>query len=58
MPQAVPEILLGVVLAVYWGRVLRMAHKARRRAGRTPPISCRVSGSGKIIRVVWAPVIP
>lgn len=56
MGQAIPEILLGVILAAYWGRVLRMAFKAHRRTGQAANL---VPGErlGKIIRIIWAPVI-
>jgi protein-S-isoprenylcysteine O-methyltransferase Ste14 len=56
MGQAIPEILLGVILAAYWGRVLRMAYKAHRRTGQAANL---VPGEwlGKIIRIIWAPVI-
>ena len=56
MRHAIPEILLGVVLAVYWARVLRMAYKADRRTGQAANL---VPGEriGKIIRILWTPVI-
>lgn len=51
-----PPLLLGVVLSAYWGRVLRMAYKARRRSGRAANL---VPGEklGRVLRIVWGPVI-
>ncbi|HWE97200.1 MAG TPA: isoprenylcysteine carboxylmethyltransferase family protein [Tepidisphaeraceae bacterium] len=56
MLQRIPPFLLGVVLAAYWGRVLRMAYKARRRTGRAANL---VPGErlGRMLRVVWAPAV-
>ncbi len=51
-----PRLLLGAVLATYWGRVLAMAHKARRRTGRAANLIPR-ERLGKWIRIVWFPVI-
>lgn len=51
-----PRLLLGVVLAGYWGRVLAMARKARRRTGRAANLIPR-ERLGKWIRIVWFPVI-
>ncbi|MDB5304579.1 MAG: hypothetical protein JWM97_2128 [Phycisphaerales bacterium] len=56
MLRSLPPVLLGFVLAAYWGRVLRMAYKARRRTGRAANL---VPGErlGKILRIVWAPAV-
>lgn len=55
-PTAIPLLLLGVVVAAYWYRVLRMAAKARRRTGRAanllPP-----ERTGRVVRVMWAPAV-
>jgi protein-S-isoprenylcysteine O-methyltransferase Ste14 len=54
--NAIPYLLLGVVVAAYWYRVLRMAAKARRRTGRAanllPP-----ERTGRLVRVMWAPAV-
>jgi protein-S-isoprenylcysteine O-methyltransferase Ste14 len=49
-------LALGVILAIYWARVLRMAVKQRRKVGRganfLPP-----EPLGRAIRVVWMPLV-
>ena len=49
-------IAIGIVVAAYWQRVLRMARKARRSTGRAanflPP-----EPLGRAIRVIWVPVV-
>lgn len=51
-----PFLLLGIVLAAYWGRVLRLAAKARRRTGRSanfwPP-----EALGRALRCLWIPAV-
>lgn len=52
---ACAQLIIGLVLAAYWGRVLRMAHKARRRGGSanfvpTEPL-------GRVLRIIWQPVV-
>jgi protein-S-isoprenylcysteine O-methyltransferase Ste14 len=56
MVRSIPPFLLGILLAAYWGRVLRMAQKARRRTGRAANL---VPGEfvGRVIRVVWFPLV-
>lgn len=53
---ALPSLLIGLVVAAYWYRVLRMAQKARRRTGRAanliPP-----EPVGRVLRVLWVPVV-
>lgn len=54
-PRAL-ALCLGVILAAYWARVLRMAIKQRRKTGRAanflPP-----ERLGRAIRIVWIPVV-
>jgi protein-S-isoprenylcysteine O-methyltransferase Ste14 len=49
-------LVLGVVLATYWSRVIRMVLKQRRKTGRdanfVPP-----EPLGRAIRVIWYPVV-
>jgi len=49
-------LILGVILAAYWSRVIRMVLKQRRRTGRdanfVPP-----EPLGRAIRIVWYPVV-
>jgi len=55
MNRAVPLLLLGIILATYWGCVMRMAYRARikgRASNLVPP-----ERIGKILRLVWTPII-
>ena len=55
MTRLVPLLLLGMILAAYWGRVMQMAYKARvkgRASNLVPP-----ERIGKILRLIWAPLI-
>ena len=49
-------LILGLILAAYWSRVIRMVIKQRRRTGRdanfVPP-----EPLGRAIRIVWYPVV-
>jgi protein-S-isoprenylcysteine O-methyltransferase Ste14 len=53
---AVPALLIGLTIAAYWYRVLRMARKARKKTGRAanlvPP-----EALGRALRLLWAPAI-
>jgi protein-S-isoprenylcysteine O-methyltransferase Ste14 len=55
-PQRWLALALGMILAIYWARVLRMAIKQRRKTGRganfLPP-----EPLGLAIRIVWMPVV-
>ncbi len=55
-PVILPSLLLGLTVAAYWYRVLRMAYKARRLTGRAahflPPELL-----GRLLRAVWIPVV-
>ena len=52
----VPILLIGLIVAAYWGRVLRMARKARQKTGRAanflPP-----EPVGRLLRILWVPVV-
>jgi protein-S-isoprenylcysteine O-methyltransferase Ste14 len=55
MNRLVPLLLMGIILAAYWGRVMRMAYKARikgRASHLVPP-----ERIGKILRLIWTPLI-
>lgn len=56
MIDRLAPLMLGIVLAMYWGRVLRMARKARLRTGRAANL---LPGErlGKMLRVAWAPIV-
>ena len=49
-------LVLGVIVATYWGRVLRMAHKARKKTGRAGNI-VPAERVGRLLRFIWAPVV-
>jgi len=56
LPHDWPALLVGVAVAAYWWRVLRMAYKMRRKTGRaanflpTEPL-------GRALRLLWQPVV-
>jgi protein-S-isoprenylcysteine O-methyltransferase Ste14 len=54
--MSLPLLLLGLTIAGYWYRVLRMARKARQRSGHSanvlPPEKV-----GRMLRIVWFPVV-
>ncbi len=56
MPPRWFALLLGLILAMYWTRVIRMVIKQRRRTGRDanfiPP-----EPLGRAIRIIWYPVV-
>ena len=56
MPQNLPALIAGLIVGAYWGRVLLLMRKARRRVGRLanviPP-----ERTGRLIRIVWIPLI-
>ena len=56
MPHDGPALAVGVVVAAYWWRVLRMAAKARRRTGRAANF-IPVERLGRALRLVWQPVV-
>jgi protein-S-isoprenylcysteine O-methyltransferase Ste14 len=51
-----PGLGIGVIVAVYWGRVLHLAAKARRQDGHgahfVPP-----ERLGRVLRLIWFPVV-
>ena len=56
MMYRIAALLLGLVIATYWGRVLRMAHKARRKTGR-PANLVPAERIGRILRIIWTPIV-
>jgi protein-S-isoprenylcysteine O-methyltransferase Ste14 len=56
MPSNLPALAVGLIVAVYWMRVLHLARKIRRRAGHTanviPPRFV-----DRLMRAVWLPVV-
>src|SRR4051812_38986266 len=51
-----PLLLIGIVMAAYWYRVLRMARKQRQRSGRAANL-IPAEPLGRVLRVLWAPAI-
>lgn len=51
-----PALIIGIVVLVYWSRVLMMVRRSRKKAGHganlVPP-----EPLGRILRIVWMPVI-
>lgn len=56
MSLRIPALLLGVILVIYWGRVLQMAARIRKRAGRSANLVPRET-LGRALRILWAPAI-
>lgn len=56
MVKHVPALLLGLILAAYWGRVIRLTLKARRRTGRAGNF-IPAERLGRILRFIWNPVV-
>jgi protein-S-isoprenylcysteine O-methyltransferase Ste14 len=56
MITRLPALLMGICLMAYWGRVLRMSYKARKRIGQganlIPP-----ERLGRFLRLIWAPAV-
>src|SRR3712207_3743897 len=54
--QRVPALIIGLLMAFYWARVLRLAWKEKRRTGRAanllPP-----EPLGRALRLVWFPAV-
>ena len=55
MIERLPTLLIGVIVMIYWGRVLRSGEKSRRVCGHSANF---IPGEivGKLTRVVWIPV--
>jgi protein-S-isoprenylcysteine O-methyltransferase Ste14 len=56
MVRHYPALIVGVLIALYWGRVLQLLRKARRKVGRFANL---IPGEivGQITRIVWIPMI-
>lgn len=51
-----PLLLIGLVMAAYWYRVLRMAGKQRRKSGRAANL-VPAEKLGLVLRAIWTPAI-
>ncbi|MGH7179731.1 MAG: methyltransferase family protein [Tepidisphaeraceae bacterium] len=51
-----PGICVGLIVALYWGRVLRLVYKTRKRTGHSanllPP-----EPVGRVLRIIWYPTV-
>lgn len=56
MPRNFPALLIGLIIAAYWGRVLRMAKKAKRVCGHSANLIPR-EPIGRLTRLIWFPVV-
>lgn len=56
MPYRICTFILGLIVAAYWVRVVRMARKARQKTGRAANFLPR-EPVGRALRVLWVPVI-
>ena len=56
VPRDGPALVVGLVVAAYWWRVVRMAAKMRRRTGRAANF-VPVESVGRVVRLVWQPVV-
>jgi protein-S-isoprenylcysteine O-methyltransferase Ste14 len=54
--QNLPALIIGLIMAIYWARVLRLAWKEKRRTGQAanllPPETL-----GRVLRLIWFPTI-
>ena len=50
-----PALLVGLILCIYWGRVVRLLFKAR-TAGRSANFIPR-ERVGRLVRLVWIPIV-
>ncbi|MGC8561183.1 MAG: methyltransferase family protein [Phycisphaerae bacterium] len=54
--QRVPELILGIETAVYWGTVLVKSYRLSRKIGRDPNVIPREK-TGRRLRLLWAPTV-
>jgi len=55
-PHDWPALAVGLVVAAYWWRVLRMAYKMRRKTGRAANL-IPTEPLGRVLRLIWQPVV-
>jgi protein-S-isoprenylcysteine O-methyltransferase Ste14 len=51
-----PALIVGLLMAAYWGRVLRLAWKEKRRTGRAANLF-PAEPLGRALRIVWFPAV-
>jgi protein-S-isoprenylcysteine O-methyltransferase Ste14 len=56
MPKDWPALLIGLIVAGYWARVIRLVYKTRKKTGKAgnfvPP-----EPLGRMLRIVWYPTV-
>jgi protein-S-isoprenylcysteine O-methyltransferase Ste14 len=56
MPIDWPSLAVGVIVAAYWARVMRLARKIKRNTGHGANVLPRET-TGRIVRIIWYPVV-
>jgi protein-S-isoprenylcysteine O-methyltransferase Ste14 len=56
LPQSWPALLIGLILASYWIKVMHLVRRTKRQAGHHANLIPEEK-LGRVIRVVWIPVI-
>jgi protein-S-isoprenylcysteine O-methyltransferase Ste14 len=56
MLRHLPALFMGLIVAFYWARVLRMARKARILCGHSANLIPK-EPIGKVTRVIWFPIV-
>ena len=56
MPVNLPRLLIGILIAAYWARVIHLARKTRRKADHSANIIPPTKW-GRITRAIWFPVV-
>jgi protein-S-isoprenylcysteine O-methyltransferase Ste14 len=56
MSYRLAALSLGLVVAAYWWRVLRMARRMRRATGRTANL-LPAEPVGRVLRIIWTPIV-
>lgn len=56
MPVHLPALILAVLLTAYWGRVLRLVYKMRKRYGASANLAPK-EPLGRLLRIIWVPAV-
>jgi protein-S-isoprenylcysteine O-methyltransferase Ste14 len=56
MTHRVPEVILAIEIAIYWGTVLVKSYRLARKIGRDPNVIPREK-TGRRLRIIWAPTV-
>jgi protein-S-isoprenylcysteine O-methyltransferase Ste14 len=55
-PYSLPALLAGLIVAIYWLRVMQMVRKTKRQAGHHANFIPEEK-LGRVIRIIWIPVV-